>query len=87
MDKIELNAAPRQVIGKQVKALPGEAGADESLWSLRETGLARLTPGRSTVCAHAGGRAALSLNVKGREPLQALAREIQREPITGACIT
>ncbi len=36
------------------------------------------------VLMQAGQSRLITLNVQGREPLQALAREIQREPITGS---
>ena len=86
MDKIDLNAAPRKVIGKQVKALRRAGLVPANLYG-RSIGPVSLQIDARTlnrVLMHAGQSRLITLNVEGREPVVALAREIQREPITGS---
>jgi large subunit ribosomal protein L25 len=85
MDKIELNAAPRKVIGKQVKALRRAGLVPANLYgrSVEPASLQIDARTLSRVLMQAGQSRLITLKVEGREPVQALAREIQREPITG----
>jgi large subunit ribosomal protein L25 len=86
MDKIELNAAPRKVIGKQVKALRRAGLVPANLYG-RSIGPVSLQMDAKTlnrVLMRAGQSRLITLNVEGRKPVMALAREIQREPITGS---
>jgi len=85
MDKIELNAAPRKVIGKQVKALRRAGLVPANLYgrSLEPVSLQIDTKTLNRVLMQAGQSRLITLNVQGRDPVRALAREIQREPITG----
>jgi large subunit ribosomal protein L25 len=85
MDKIELNAAPRKVIGKQVKALRRAGLVPANLYgrSVEPVSLQIDTKTLNRVLMQAGQSRLITLNVQGRDPVQALAREIQREPITG----
>jgi large subunit ribosomal protein L25 len=87
MQQIELNAAPRKVIGKQVKALRRAGLVPANLYGRLVKPLALQVDAKSLnrVLAHAGTSHLILLNVEGRpESLMALAREIQREPITGS---
>ena len=85
MDKIELYAAPRKVIGKQVKALRRAGQVPANLYgrSVEPVSLQVDAKTLKRVLTQAGQSRLITLNVQGREPVQALAREIQREPITG----
>jgi len=87
MPQIELNAAPRKVIGKQVKALRRAGLVPANLYGRSVEPLALQVDAKSLnrVLVHAGTSRLITLNVEGRPgPLMALAREIQREPITGS---
>jgi len=86
MDKIELIAAPRKVIGKQVKALRRAGLVPANLYgrSVEPVSLQIDAKTLKRVLMQAGQSRLITLNVQGREPVQALAREIQREPITGS---
>jgi large subunit ribosomal protein L25 len=87
MQQIELNAAPRKVIGKQVKALRRAGLVPANLYGRSVKPLALQVDAKSLnrVLAHASTSRLITLNVEGRpESLMALAREIQREPITGS---
>ena len=87
MQQIELNAAPRKVTGKQVKALRRAGLVPANLYGRSVKPLALQVDAKSLnrVLVHAGTSRLITLNVEGRpESLKALAREIQREPITGS---
>jgi large subunit ribosomal protein L25 len=86
MDKIELNAAPRKVIGKQVKALRRAGLVPANLYSRSIEPVSLQIDARTLnrVLMHAGQSRLITLNVKGREPVMTIAREIQREPVTGS---
>jgi len=86
MEQIELTAAPRKVIGKQVKALRRMGQTPVNLYGRGVEPLALQVDTKSLnrVLARAGYSRLICLNVEGREPQMALAREIQREPITGS---
>jgi len=86
MDEIELYAAPRKVIGKQVKALRRAGLVPANLYG-RSVETASLQIDAKTlnrVLMRAGQSRLITLNVEGRQPVKALAREIQREPMTGS---
>ena len=85
MDKIELNAAPRKVIGKQVKALRRAGLVPANLYGRTVEPVSLQIDARTLkrVLMQAGQSRLITLKVEGREPVQALAREIQREAITG----
>jgi large subunit ribosomal protein L25 len=86
MDKIELNAAPRKVIGKQVKALRRAGLVPANLYgrSVEPASLQIDAKTLNRVLMYAGQSRLITLNVQGREPVMTIAREIQREPITGS---
>jgi len=86
MDKIELNAAPRKVIGKQVKALRRAGLVPANLYGRTVEPVSLQIDARTLkrVLMQAGQSRLITLKVEGREPVQALAREIQREAITGS---
>ena len=86
MDKIELNAAPRKVIGKQVKALRRAGLVPANLYgrSVKPVSLQIDAKTLNRVLMQAGQSRLITLNVQGREPVMTIAREIQREPITGS---
>lgn len=86
MDKIELNAAPRKVIGKQVKALRRAGLVPANLYSRSIEPVSLQIDARTLnrVLMYAGQSRLITLNVQGREPIMTIAREIQREPITGS---
>ena len=86
MEKIELYAASRKVIGKQVKALRRAGLVPANLYghSVEPTSLQIDAKTLNRVLTRAGQSRLITLNVEGRPgPLMALARDVQREPITG----
>jgi large subunit ribosomal protein L25 len=86
MEKIELYAASRKVIGKQVKALRRAGLVPANLYGRSVEPTSLQIDGRvlNRVLTRAGQSRLITLNVEGRpEPLMALARDVQREPITG----
>jgi len=86
MDQFELTAAPRQVIGKQVKALRRAGQVPAILYGRNIESVAKPLEAKSLnrVLLHAGQSRLIKLSVQGRaEPHMALARAIHREPITG----
>jgi large subunit ribosomal protein L25 len=86
MEQIELTAAPRRVIGKQVKALRRSGQVPAILYGRSVEPVALQVDARTLnrVLSRAGQSRLIKLNVEGREPHMALAREIHREPITGS---
>jgi len=87
MDQIELFASPRQVLGKQVKALRRAGLVPANLYGRAVEPLALQVDAKllSRVLSRAGMSRLITLSVEGRkEPQLALARDIQREPITGS---
>ena len=86
MEQIELAVAPRQVIGKQVKALRRAGQIPVNLYGRTVEPMTLQVDARSLgrVLLRAGTTRLITLNVQGREPQVALARDIQREPITGS---
>jgi len=86
MEQIELIVAPRQVIGKQVKALRRAGQIPVNLYGRSVEPMTLQVDARSLgrVLLRAGTTRLITLNVQGREPQVALARDIQREPITGS---
>ena len=86
MDQFELTAAPRQVIGKQVKALRRAGQVPAILYgrNLESAAIQLEAKSLNRVLSHAGQSRLIKLNVQGQaEPHMALARAIHREPITG----
>ena len=86
MDEIELYAAPRKVIGKQVKALRRAGLVPANLYgrSVEPASLQIDAKTLNRVLMYAGQSRLITLNVQGREPVMTIAREIQREPMTGS---
>ena len=87
MEHIELNVAPRQVIGKQVKALRRAGQVPVNLYGRGMKPLALQVDAKSVtrVLSRTGQSRLINLNVQGQpHPQIVLAREIQREPITGS---
>jgi large subunit ribosomal protein L25 len=86
MEQIELTAAPRQVIGKQVKALRRSGQVPAILYGRSMEPVALQVDARTLnrVLSQVGQSQLIKLNVEGQEPQMALAREIHREPITGS---
>jgi large subunit ribosomal protein L25 len=87
MEQIELTAAPRTVIGKQVKALRRAGLVPANLYgrSVEPQALQVEAKALGRVLAHAGQSRLIKLNVEGKaEPYMALARDIQRESIKGS---
>jgi large subunit ribosomal protein L25 len=87
MEQFELTAAPRQVIGKQVKALRRAGQVPAILYGLNmePVPLQLETKSLNRVLSHVGQSRLIKLSVQGqREPHMALARAIHREPITGS---
>ena len=87
MEQIELNVAPRQVIGKQVKALRRAGQVPVNLYGRGMKPMALQVDARSVtrVLSRTGQSRLINLNVQGQtHPQIVLAREIQREPITGS---
>jgi large subunit ribosomal protein L25 len=86
MEQIELTAAPRQVIGKQVKALRRSGQVPAILYGRSMEPVALQVDARTLnrVLSRAGQSRLIKLSVEGQEPQMALAREIHREPITGS---
>jgi large subunit ribosomal protein L25 len=87
MDQIELNAAPRQVIGKQVKALRRSGLVPANLYGRSVAPVALQVNARALnrVLSRTGTSRLITLNVEGAQgPQLALARDIQREPMTGS---
>jgi large subunit ribosomal protein L25 len=86
MEQFELTAAPRQVIGKQVKALRRAGQVPAILYGLNmePVPLQLEIKSLNRVLSHVGQSRLIKLSVQGqREPHMALARAIHREPITG----
>ena len=86
MEELELSAAPRQVIGKQVKALRRAGQVPAILYGRNiEPVLIQLeVKPLNRVLSRAGQSRLIKLTVQGQaEPHMALARAIHREPITG----
>ncbi len=86
MEQFELNVAPRQVIGKQVKALRRAGQVPVNLYGRGIKPLVLQVDAKSAtrVLSRTGQSRLINLNMPGRtQPQIALAREIQREPITG----
>jgi large subunit ribosomal protein L25 len=87
MEQIELTAAPRTVIGKQVKALRRAGLVPANLYgrSVEPQALQVEAKALGRVLARAGQSRLIKLNVEGKaEPYMALARDIQRESIKGS---
>jgi large subunit ribosomal protein L25 len=87
MEQYELTAAPRQVIGKQVKALRRAGQVPAILYGRNVEPMALQLEARSLsrVLSRVGQSRLIKLNVQGQpEPHMALARAIHREPITGS---
>ena len=87
MEQIELDVAPRQVIGKQVKALRRAGQVPVNLYGRGMEPVALQGDARSVarVISRTGQSRLIKLNVAGWPQSQmVLAREIQREPITGS---
>ncbi len=87
MEQIELTAAPRTVIGKQVKALRRAGLVPANLYGRSVEPQALQVEARTLgrVLARAGQSRLIKLNVEGKaEPYMALARDIQRESIKGS---
>jgi len=87
MEQFELTAAPRHVIGKQVKALRRAGQVPAILYGLNmePVPLQLETKSLNRVLSHVGQSRLIKLSVQGqREPHMALARAIHREPITGS---
>ncbi len=87
MEQIELTAAPRTVIGKQVKALRRAGLVPANLYGRSVEPQALQVDARTLgrVLARAGQSRLIKLNVEGKaEPYMALARDIQRESIKGS---
>ena len=87
MEQIELDVAPRQVIGKQVKALRRAGQVPVNLYGRGMKPMALQVDARSVtrVLSRTGQSRLINLNVQGQtHPQIVLAREIQREPITGS---
>jgi len=87
MEQIELDVAPRQVIGKQVKALRRAGQVPVNLYGRGMKPIALQGNARSVtrVLSRTGQSRLINLNVQGQtQPHVVLAREIQREPITGS---
>lgn len=86
MEQLELSAAPRRVIGKQVKALRRAGQVPAILYGRNvEPVLIQLEVKPLTrVLSRAGQSRLIKLSVQGQaEPHMALARAIHREPISG----
>jgi len=86
MEQLELSAAPRRVIGKQVKALRRAGQVPAILYGRNvEPVLLQLEVKPLTrVLSRAGQSRLIKLSVQGQaEPHMALARAIHREPISG----
>lgn len=87
MEQLELAIAPRQVIGKQVKALRRAGIVPVNLYgrSVEPMVLQADAKTMNRVLSRAGQSRLIKLNVQGQvQPQLALAREIQREPISGS---
>ncbi len=84
MEKIELTAAPRQVIGKQVKAMRRAGIVPVVLYGRNVEPQALQIDAKvlTRVLARAGTGRLITVKLDGKEQM-ALARDIQREPITG----
>jgi large subunit ribosomal protein L25 len=89
MEEIVLNAQPRTVVGKQVKALRREGNVPAVLYSRRGDPVILQANNRELlrVLTRAGGSRLVRLNIAGAKdaPL-ALVREVQREPIKGTVL-
>lgn len=86
MEQLELSAAPRQVVGKQVKALRRVGQVPAILYGQKmEPVLIQVdVKPLNRVLSRAGQSRLIKLSVQGQaEPHMALARAIHREPITG----
>ena len=86
MEQFELVAAPRQVIGKRVKALrrAGQVPAILYGYNIEPMPLQLEVKSLNRVLSRVGQSRLIKLSVQGqREPHMALARAIHREPITG----
>ena len=86
MEEIVLNAQPRTVIGKQVKALRRAGDVPAVLYSRRGEPVILQANNRELlrVLARAGGSRLVKLNIAGAtDAPMALVREVQREPIKG----
>jgi len=87
MEQIELFATPRQVVGKQVKALRRAGQIPVNLYGRSVEPLALQVEAKALnrMLAQAGTSRLIKLTVEGRKGSHmALAREIQREPISGS---
>ena len=87
MEQFELNVAPRQIIGKQVRALRRAGQVPVNLYGRGMKPMALQVDAKSAtrVLSRTGQSRLINLNVPGRpQPQIVLAREIQREPITGS---
>jgi len=87
MEQYELTAAPRQVIGKQVKALRRAGQVPAILYgrNVEPTALQLEAKSLNRVLSRVGQSRLIKLNVQGQpEPQMVLARAIHREPITGS---
>ncbi len=84
MEQVELNSSPRAVIGKQVKALRRSGLVPLVMYGSRAQPVALQANGKelARVLRQAGGSRLIAVNT-GNGTQLALAREVQREPITG----
>lgn len=86
MEEIILNASPRSIVGKQVKALRRQGKVPATLYGPTTTPMNLQVDTRevSRLLSHIVGEAQLiSLRLEGDEPVPVLAREVQRHPIRG----
>lgn len=84
MDQIELNSSPRTVVGKQVRALRRQGLIPIVLYSSHMTPMHLQADQKelARVLRQAGGSRLITVKTDGTSQ-QALARDVQREPITG----
>lgn len=84
MEQLELKSSPRTVIGKQVKALRREGVVPIVMYgsNVEATALQANSKELARVLRQAGGSRLISVNT-GQGAHMALAREVQREPISG----
>jgi large subunit ribosomal protein L25 len=86
MDQIELNVAPREVIGKQVSVLRRAGLVPVVMYGRHDKPLVLQAKARELmkVLSKAGSSRLIAIKVEGEsDPHMALVREIQREPIRG----
>jgi large subunit ribosomal protein L25 len=89
MDRIELSATTRDILGKKVKLLRRQGLTPANLYgrSIQSTALQIDTSDLKHALAHAGKSSLIALKVdSAKRPRMVIVRDVQREPLSGSLV-